>query len=300
MLETNTQNNSALISLSRAAQLTGYHQDYLGQLCRLGKLSAVKVGRNWFTFPEALSTLSTSVAAEVFENEESVQEGVGAQVDGTENIASSEAQTDAETSFDFTAPKILQNITVSQVEGLPISIRTIPMSSRGMNNVQNILTTLRIENLQREVRDLRQLLTRLMAEVANHSEILQKRASNIVVDQLKHSYASNFDFNAPYSSSAVAREDLETDDRIESLNQGPILKWTPTPQPRYSIMAIVSAAAVIAGFAVISYGVVSGQFFGSTQPQVSTIYHREPVIATELMPEVAGDTLPPENVGTLR
>lgn len=285
MLETNTQNNSALISLSRAAQLTGYHQDYLGQLCRLGKLSAVKVGRNWFTFPEALSTLSASVAAEVFENEESVQEGVGAQ---------------EETSFDFTAPKILQNITVSQVEGIPISIRTIPMSSRGMNNVQNILTTLRIENLQREVKDLRQLLTRLMAEVANHSEILQKRASNIVADQLKHSYASNFDFNAPYSSNAVAREDLETDDRIESLNQGPILKWVPTPQPRYSIMAIVSAAAVIAGFAVISYGVVSGQFFGSTQPQVSTIYHREPVIATELMPEVAGDTLPPETIGTLR
>ena len=285
MLETNTQNNPALISLSRAAQLTGYHQDYLGQLCRLGKLSAVKVGRNWFTFPEALNTLSTSAPAEVFENEESAQESVDAQ---------------EETSFDFTAPKILQNITVSQVEGLPISIRTIPMSSRGMNNVQNILTTLRIENLQREVRDLRQLLTRLMAEVANHSEILQKRASNIVADQLKHSYASNFDFNAPYSSNAAAREDLVTDDRIESVDQGPILKWAPTPQPRYSIMAIVSAAAVIAGFAVISYGVVSGQFFGSTQPQVSTIYHREPVIATELMPEVAGDTLPPENVGTLR
>ncbi len=285
MLETNTQNNSALISLSRAAQLTGYHQDYLGQLCRLGKLSAVKVGRNWFTFPEALSTLSTSAAAEVFENEESAQESVDAQ---------------EETSFDFTAPKILQNITVSQVEGLPISIRTIPMSSRGMNNVQNILTTLRIENLQREVKDLRQLLTRLMAEVANHSEILQKRASNIVADQLKHSYASNFDFNAPYSSHSAVREDLEIDDRIESLNQGPILKWAPTPQPRYSIMAIVSAAAVIAGFAVISYGIVSGQFFGSTQPQVSTIYHRQPVIATELMPEVAGDTLPPETIGTLR
>ena len=65
-------------------------------------------------------------------------------------------------------------------------------------------------------------------------------------------------------------------------------------------MAIVSAAAVIAGFAVISYGVVSGQFPRSTQPQVSTIYHREPVIATELMPEVAGDTLPPETIGTLR
>lgn len=37
------------VSLSQASQLTGYHQDYLGLLCRLGKMRASKIGRNWYT-----------------------------------------------------------------------------------------------------------------------------------------------------------------------------------------------------------------------------------------------------------
>jgi excisionase family DNA binding protein len=42
------------ISLSQAAKLTGYHEDYLGQTARLGELKAIKIGRNWITLRSSL------------------------------------------------------------------------------------------------------------------------------------------------------------------------------------------------------------------------------------------------------
>ncbi len=37
-----------LISLQRAHEATGYAKDYIGQLCRLGKIKAERIGRDWF------------------------------------------------------------------------------------------------------------------------------------------------------------------------------------------------------------------------------------------------------------
>ena len=43
-----------LISLHEASKLTGYHQDYLGSLCRSGKLQGLKIGRNWVVSKQTL------------------------------------------------------------------------------------------------------------------------------------------------------------------------------------------------------------------------------------------------------
>ncbi|MBL8030680.1 MAG: hypothetical protein JNN11_05535, partial [Candidatus Doudnabacteria bacterium] len=45
------------ISLSEASKQTGYHQDYLGYLCRVGKLKGFKIGRNWVTTQAHLDEL---------------------------------------------------------------------------------------------------------------------------------------------------------------------------------------------------------------------------------------------------
>ena len=42
------------ISTKRAAQLTGYTKDYVGQLCRAGKIDAKLVGRSWYVNEEEL------------------------------------------------------------------------------------------------------------------------------------------------------------------------------------------------------------------------------------------------------
>src|ERR1039457_2982802 len=36
------------ISTSRAAEIAGYSNDYVGQLCRAGKLDCWMIGRNWY------------------------------------------------------------------------------------------------------------------------------------------------------------------------------------------------------------------------------------------------------------
>ncbi|MFA5991743.1 MAG: helix-turn-helix domain-containing protein, partial [Candidatus Doudnabacteria bacterium] len=46
--------NEDFLSLSEAGKITGYHQDYLGFLCRTGKLKGFKIGRNWVTTNSAL------------------------------------------------------------------------------------------------------------------------------------------------------------------------------------------------------------------------------------------------------
>ena len=49
------QNNNNFLTLAGASKLTGYHQDYLGYLCRLGKLNGFKIGRNWVIGKEDLN-----------------------------------------------------------------------------------------------------------------------------------------------------------------------------------------------------------------------------------------------------
>src|ERR1043165_1415695 len=62
-----TQEDLEPISLAEASRITGYHQDYLGQLCRLGKLSGKKLGRNWTTTKAALDEFvaATKPVAEI-------------------------------------------------------------------------------------------------------------------------------------------------------------------------------------------------------------------------------------------
>lgn len=53
---TNHQDDEVL-SLHAVAKLTGYHQDYLGQMARSGKLEARKIGRNWQTTRRAVNIM---------------------------------------------------------------------------------------------------------------------------------------------------------------------------------------------------------------------------------------------------
>ncbi len=42
------------ISSKRAAKITGYAKDYVGQLCREGRVPARLVGRNWYVLETAI------------------------------------------------------------------------------------------------------------------------------------------------------------------------------------------------------------------------------------------------------
>lgn len=298
MFEININSNSPRISLARAAQLTGYHQDYLGQLCRLGKLPATKVGRNWFTSAEALNNLSANLAQEeIFE--ESSYEAMD-QVDDV--IEQSQQITVAQ-------PYISQNITVSEVDGMPIAIETLAPTSRNTNNVQTLLQNLRIESLQNEVSELRQLLFKLMQEVKAHAGILEsQQIFNRVQDSLKHSYVSNFDFSVPMNHSVNTSQANSQIQRIEKLEaalepRAPIPTLVvPDLTRRYEVVGWLAAGAAILVITFIGFGAISGSFFG-TEYQTKIVYYKienkpnvagaETSVDTEILPtDTAGSSIP--------
>lgn len=60
-----TENSDAVfLSMAQVAKMTGYHQDYLGQMARSGKLDAIKVGRNWQTTKLAVDIMLGRVPKE--------------------------------------------------------------------------------------------------------------------------------------------------------------------------------------------------------------------------------------------
>ena len=56
MTQDQEQKSKEFISLAQASKISGYHQDYLGFLCRSGKLEGFKLGRNWVTTQVALDS----------------------------------------------------------------------------------------------------------------------------------------------------------------------------------------------------------------------------------------------------
>ena len=53
-INTKMENLKKVISLNKAAQISGYSQDYLGFLIRSGELKGEKMGRSWFTTKESI------------------------------------------------------------------------------------------------------------------------------------------------------------------------------------------------------------------------------------------------------
>lgn len=49
-----TIGNKTYISSKRAAEVTGYAKDYIGQLCREGRVNATLVGRSWYVLESSL------------------------------------------------------------------------------------------------------------------------------------------------------------------------------------------------------------------------------------------------------
>ncbi len=56
--------HKTFISAKRAAEVSGYASDYVGQLCRAGKLECKMVGRSWFVTEESLKKHQFSVISD--------------------------------------------------------------------------------------------------------------------------------------------------------------------------------------------------------------------------------------------
>ena len=55
-----TDDKTRLISLPEAAELYGFHPEYLGKLARRGRLKAQKIGNLWVTTPHDIEVFISS------------------------------------------------------------------------------------------------------------------------------------------------------------------------------------------------------------------------------------------------
>lgn len=63
------------ISARRAAEISKYAKDYIGQMCRSGKLEGKLIGRNWYIDPHALMALSNKGRSKASDESTSAEVG---------------------------------------------------------------------------------------------------------------------------------------------------------------------------------------------------------------------------------
>jgi len=100
------------ISSKRAAALTGYAKDYVGQLCREGRVEARLVGRSWYVY-------EPSIRKHRFEGQ-----GVDQQVSSPENIEVSEDKSSEKANIEAVSDTPLYK--AEEVSPLPLSNEEVP------------------------------------------------------------------------------------------------------------------------------------------------------------------------------
>jgi hypothetical protein len=292
------------ISLSQAAELSGYHQDYLGQLCRLGKIKAAKIGRNWYTTQSELQTLinftdtiedegesfNTQVDTEdekgLFDFSEAVETSEEPQKPAAmdsarpsapqqqveEVIAVVErAEDDLAARAVVPTPVIADNYIISEVSGIPIRLQA-DNPARQHHTLQTLITKMKLETLRAEVLQLSDFMQGVSAEldsikqvVARHDQVLKHRKD------LATTYAASIDM---VPEQAVAEQALLT------------LEDNSVPEQTTTKIYWVAPAFAIA-IVVVATGLMVFNNLPSSPSQLSTIQY--PVRAAAAPGFVAGD-----------
>lgn len=97
-----TLGGKVYVSSKRAAEITGYAKDYIGQLCREGRVQAQLVGRNWYI-------LESAIREHRFGDEESAQKG-------DKDIKNTRAASNLGWESPRYAPEVPKMIPIAQVQ----------------------------------------------------------------------------------------------------------------------------------------------------------------------------------------
>ncbi len=264
------------ISLSQAARLSGYHQDYLGQLCRLGKLRAAKIGRNWYTTQSELQTLVNNSEAYgvldqfVITPDETTDETT----DESGNIEDQSESLEPA----MQVPVVASNYVISEVDAMPIRLEERPQVANSHHSIQTLITRMKLEELKSEVMQFAGIIDQISDEVLNHTEIL-KRHELLLESRtnLRDVYSSSLEIGAQprvVRTSQVemfdgANQNLNNDN-FESVKS--IWLW-----PALALLLAVTVSSLFI-FSISS---------SSVQPELSTVIY-QPQQGTKIEPQVAG------------
>ncbi len=254
------------ISLAQAARLSGYHQDYLGQLCRAGKLQATKMGRTWFTTERSvrdfLSSLQGDARFDFFEPEQEPRQEEEVKV-----------QPLSKPTFDSAGPQIAENYLISEVVGLPIALKERPQVAQltRIASLDGVITKVRLQQVQRDLADLAEAVEELAMQVETNNLQIQQLATVGTAATIKHSYVPSLE---------VA---FATAPQIEQISYS---EPTHEASKFFGRLFIVTGSALLVAAIILlaSSSAWQTKFFGDASP-VTTLYQRIS------KPQVAGDTV---------
>lgn len=154
------------ISSKRAAEITGYAKDYIGQLCREGRVEATLVGRSWYV-------LETSIRDHRFgsETKSTASQGSSTEQSGQEAVSRS-----------WESPKYESEevIEVPQVEKRPINLIEEEVPAAPSEPEKRVEAT--VEDMQTAWRDW--FATRNREKLIESPEVIDARAEDeIHVDE---------------------------------------------------------------------------------------------------------------------
>lgn len=293
------------ISLSQAAEISGYHQDYLGQLCRLGKIKASKIGRNWYTTKSELESLlrftgaieeeQGSFADIMMEDEEdkglfdfakssvAEEELIASSIDSVQSslkvIIDQDSDIEPAASSETTVavvsrPVIADNYIISEVSGIPIRLRA-DGATRQQHTLQTLITRMKLDALRSEVLQLTDFMQGVSDElsevkkiVAQHEEVLRHRKD------LATAYAASIDI-AP-----------------QRIREQAILSLTDEPAPLqaertvYWFVPVAAIAVVVIMLGWLASAVMPASI---SSQQTATIFYSTPTVTDNSAGQVAGE-----------
>lgn len=264
MNENSVENSSEILSLAEASKLSGYHQDYLGQLCRSGKMKGTKIGRNWTTTRKDLEHFLRQQTTG-----ETPGQSVVVNVAVPQNVEPQAPQEASPTENEIAA-----------VEGLPIAIRPVV---RGRNDLEIVKAKALHMQVEQEQKLSNALLNQRLDMLDQKVEELQSNVPEATSQLVavvpaatvwKEQLVSNFDsetenYNAPQDNTAVS---ASTQEKLNKLYESFVVK--PSSKQR----AVVATAVVTLLFtaALWTYGQHGGweRFVGRNNSQ-STAYNQQ-------------------------
>ncbi len=117
--------NIQYISLSEAAELTKYSQDYISLLCRQGKLKGVKLGRNWVTTKkwiyDYIGKIREQKEEAVFDKAETENETKSEDINSGGTLSPKFSAIDKNLSFESSNEQILESDKSAEEKPAPTS-----------------------------------------------------------------------------------------------------------------------------------------------------------------------------------
>lgn len=102
------------ISSKRAAEITGYAKDYVGQLCRGGKIDARRIGRNWFVAEDSILEHKEAVTEQLEETYAQMRSGADQQTVKSSVVVSTESDEKSEEDTTLSSTRVRPPVPLSE------------------------------------------------------------------------------------------------------------------------------------------------------------------------------------------